>query len=813
MLKRFLPLIFTLVFYLGCLALAMRLDLDNRVTTMLPDSDPEVADFGTFLTQVPAAEFLYLQVSLPDSESGPDPDLLAKAGDALYAAIKPSPYFTDILYQFSQEGVIGLLDLVHDKKFSILSPGDLEQAWDRIDSTDTDRLVLDIKRRLISPSGSFSARTLAGDPFGLDTLVLKKLAVFQAEMPGISPGESRILSRDGRHLLMVASPSFPAVDTVTSEKMMTDLNRIRSDLTRQFQNKITIGISGVHPATLDNAATIQSDIKRTILVITAGILVMGFLFFGRLYHVLLIFVPTLVSLAFAGAVAALAVGKVSGIALGCGALLVGITVDFGIHILFHADTLGTNRARSVIEDLRKPVLTGAATTMAAFGCLLFSDLPGQRQMGWISILGIAGAAGFALTVLRHLIVVRPWQPTRPKVSLMGAYATVTAFRERHRSLMVVLCILLVLAGAAGLKQFTFDGDLAALNHLSPEAQADMDRFLAVWGQSPRTLFMVTAPDLDRALGANDALARILDGMEKEGIIANTASLARILPSRTSQTQRRDRARALFTPERIRDLSHRLEAAGKRNGLAPGAFAPFIRNLDTLSQTRDLPPLVPEDFKSTVIWPLIQSKLIIKPDQVMMLTSARVTDKAMIPAVAAEIKKQLPGTLVIDKPWFIQKITALVAGEFKSFMIWAALAMVGVLALFQRRAKVVAATLIPVCLSAVITAGLLGLAGISVNLISIIFIIFVFGVGVDYAIFLVHHEMTAKKDERGITPCAVILCAMTTIGAFASLCFAQHKALFSIGVAGLTGMTVSLVLAMVIIPPLVKHWIQPGRGKF
>ena len=64
---------------------------------------------------------------------------------------------------------------------------------------------------------------------------------------------------------------------------------------------------------------------------------------------LLIFVPTMVSLAFTGALAALTGQKISAIALGCGALLVGITVDFGIHILFHADTLGTAHAGKIIK--------------------------------------------------------------------------------------------------------------------------------------------------------------------------------------------------------------------------------------------------------------------------------------------------------------------------------------------------------------------------------------------------------------------------------------------------------------------------------
>jgi len=365
------PLVLTLIFYLGCLYLALGLSVDERVTALLPDTDPEVADFNTFVTQVPAAEALYIQISTPE----PDPRRLENAGDAFYERIKDQPFFSDVLYRFSHQGVMELMELVNRNKYRLLNQEDLAAFDKNMNARSVDAMVLDIKHRLLSPSGSFSATSLTRDPFDLDAVILARLSAFQSEMPGARAGESRIISKDGKSLLIVASPSFPAVETLKSKEMLDQLNRIRTNVQNLYPN-IEIGFSGVHPATLDNSATIQADVKRAILVLTLGILVMGFLFFSRLYHVLLIFVPTLISLTFASAAAALLTRQVSAIALGCGAVLVGITVDFGIHILFHADTLGTDRVRDIVTDLKKPVAMGAATTMAAFGCLIFSSMPG-----------------------------------------------------------------------------------------------------------------------------------------------------------------------------------------------------------------------------------------------------------------------------------------------------------------------------------------------------------------------------------------------------------------------------------------------------
>jgi len=321
---------------------------------------------------------------------------------------------------------------------------------------------------------------------------------------------------------------------------------------------------------------------------------------------------------------------------------------------------------------------------------------------------------------------------------------------------------------------------------------------------------VQAENLEQALEKNDALFNILKGMEKKKQLNSLASLSTILPSSGEQENRLTEIKKVFSQQRITTLKDDLGQACLKNGFSRTAFTPFFDELTKISKG-EFPALVTlEDFKSTVVSPLIKSRLIETPDKSMVLTMAIVSDKTLLPTISARVKSAIPGTLVIDKPCLIKKITAMVAGEFKQFLAWAALTMILVLSLCQRRLKVVLTTIIPVALSAIITAGLMGLTGIPVNLISIVFVIFVFGVGVDFSIFLVHHGMSADRDGQQITPGAVFICAMTTIGAFASLCFARHKALVSIGAAGLTGMTVSLFTALVIIPFLTEHWIMNSK---
>ena len=115
-----------------------------------------------------------------------------------------------------------------------------------------------------------------------------------------------------------------------------------------------------------------------------------------------VFLIPLAVLAVSG-VAVLAVyGSVSAITVGFGAVLLGITVDFGLHV-YYALRSGEAPPEQTVAEVARPVLFGALTTIGAFAVLLFSDLPGQRQLAVFSIAGLIAALALALLVLPHLL--------------------------------------------------------------------------------------------------------------------------------------------------------------------------------------------------------------------------------------------------------------------------------------------------------------------------------------------------------------------------------------------------------------------------
>ena len=787
------------IFFIVCLFFTLTLSLDEKITSMLPNSDPMVKDFKFIIHHIPATETLYIDIENLQA----DTKLFEQVADNFFDDINTSPYFSGIVYKFPNDSFVNLLNLVSANRLSLLDKSDLTTLESRLNPEQIQEELIQIKRKLLSPSGMFMAEALINDPLRMNEIILSKLNVFKKETFGSQIKGSRIYSKNGTHLLMMATPNFSALDTQKSAQMMGFLNDTRDRITKKYKNRVHVRFTGSHAATLDNSKTIQQDVKRAVSVLSAGILIIGIVFFRRFVHVILIFLPTLISLSFASAVISLTSNEVSAIALGCGTVLLGITVDFGIHILFSVDHSGNQKPEMIIKKLKLPIWAGACTTMIAFSCLLFSSLPGQQQMGLFAILGIFGAAFFAVFLLKFFIPPPVTKKRGPFILLVGICDRLMAFRQNHLKVIIFAGMTLFIISMVGIRDFRFEGDISKLNHLQLTTKNDMDSFLETWGGFSPALVLVKAGTLETALQKNDALFEVLKTMQANHLIDQVASLSDILPSSKKRDDNYKNFKSIMTEKRIKSLEQMFRHASIETGFKNETFTPFFNSLK-----QDRPFFSINDFDNTALKKLIDSKIVVHETDVLILTTLNIKNKSVIPDIIKKIKSEIDGSMFLDKKYFIKKMTTHVSSEFKRLFIFAAVSMIVVLSLFFRNLKIVLITICPVFLSAFITAGLLGLMNIPINLISMIFIIFVFGVGVDFSIFLMNHELFKTDNESNVTAGAVIICAMTTTGAFACLALANHAALFSIGVAGLTGMITSLILALMLIPSFAQKYVTP-----
>jgi predicted RND superfamily exporter protein len=98
-----------------------------------------------------------------------------------------------------------------------------------------------------------------------------------------------------------------------------------------------------------------------------------------------------------------------------------------------------------------------------------------------------------------------------------------------------------------------------------------------------------------------------------------------------------------------------------------------------------------------------------------------------------------------------------------------------------------------------------------NLISIIISTFIFGIGVDYSIFVMHGLLEDEKNEAESQPSllvfhktAVLLSAIILVVTVSSMLLAQHPAIRSVGFATLVGLLSAVILAYVMQPAVWRR---------
>ena len=120
-----------------------------------------------------------------------------------------------------------------------------------------------------------------------------------------------------------------------------------------------------------------------------------FIFFYRKLTIpIILFIPTLFGALLAIAFLSFIRTEISAISLGIGAVLLGVTLDYSLHILTHLRNNET--IESLYKNISKPILMSSLTTALAFLCLLFIQSQALQDLGIFAAISVFGASVCAL---------------------------------------------------------------------------------------------------------------------------------------------------------------------------------------------------------------------------------------------------------------------------------------------------------------------------------------------------------------------------------------------------------------------------------
>ncbi len=773
--RRALLFLLTLLLLGTSLAGLTRLEVREDIESMLPDDTSQVADDFRRLQQAPFARKVL--ISLHGSQITSTATLLT-AADGLAAALSPE-YFSRAVTGPAMLENNRLPDWLESSLPQLLGANDLQRIDDGLTPARVQQQLETGYRQMLSPEGWLLKGVIRRDPLELRNLGLEKLR-FVNPISKTRLQDGHFLSADGHSALIIADSSVAITDSGGGARMLEQFQQAADGvLPKGVEARLVSG----HAYTVANAEAIQRDLFVVLTASTLGLAAL-FLLFLRSWRALFVFLVPVSVVGLAAVAVSWCYPVVSGVTLGFGAVLLGIAVDFGLHVYFVLRQ-SEGEPEAALGRVSRPVLFGALTTLAGFAVLLTSSLPGQRQLAVFAMTGIAAALLLALIVLPHLVV-SDWRPAPRRL-----YQSLTVKRRRKPGLLLLLWLVIMVGCSWKVAEVPVNGELRSLSLMPTELLAAEQELQQTWGNL-RSMAMVFAEggDLQEALGANDMLFELL---RRELPDVTVISLAPLLPSAANQASNLQRWQA-FWQQRGESTRQLLRQAGESRGFSEAAFAPFFAGLQ-----RQPEPVTVETLRQLGLGDLLDVLLLENGAGVQLVTL--VPDTPEVTALFSADAALPPGIHLVSQARFGREVGSAIRADFLRFITLAGGAVLLMVALLLRRPAQILLALLPVVTGLVVMLGTMGWLGMEFNLFNIVATILVIGLGVDYGIFMV---CRGEPGEDRATRQAVLVAGLTTLVGFGALAFAEHPALYSIGTTVLLGIGGAVPTALLVVPALQRE---------
>ena len=492
-------------------------------------------------------------------------------------------------------------------------------------------------------------------------------------------------------------------------------------------------------------------------------------------------------------------GGMSLMAMGIGAIVLGVALSYVLHVLTHYKHV-TDPVR-VIREQTSPVLLGCITTIGAFVGLMFTDSPLLADFGMFASLALVGTVAFCLLFLPHFFDEHNNKKSHKAFAIIAKINSYPLDRKRW---FVVLLVVVSVVCFFTSRWVTFDSDLKNIGYTDPDVRRSQVLYADKINHGNRSMYYASAAkSLDEAITYNAQLLQVADSLQAIGEIDSYSKMSSILLPTAVQQQRIDHWRNYWTDERIAQVMTTINREGERVGFRAGTFDMF----ETIVRADYQPGSI---YESGVLPDGLMSNIVeLTGDNYMVFTSVLMSaDKQK---QINDIMASVPHTVVVDPFYYTNNMVELLNDDFNTVLGISSLFVFIVLLLSYRSISRALLAFMPMFLSWYIVQGIMGIFGLQFNLINIVISSFIFGVGVDYSIFIMDGLLAnTRRDDITLLlyhKTAILLSAFVLIVVTGSLVFATHTAMRSIGVTTLIGMSATILLAYTLQPFIYRQLMK------
>ena len=778
-----------------------KVQYEENIAKLLPQTNA-TSESGLAFGNLRVKDKIFIQLTSATDEMIA-PETLAEYCDELVENLlekdTATHHIANILHQIDDDLIINGLDYALTHVASFVSP----EVYPRFDSLLTQEAIdaqMALNYELVMEDEEGNKTTMVGqDPAALRMAMIPQGMNTNRGAAGFTLIDGHLFVPDSTVALAFLAPNFSSFDSM-SGILLVDLLEKEIEVFKKLHPEVEVYFHGSPVNSVFNSRQIRNDLWLTVgLSLVVICLVLGYCFRNK-STLFMLLSPVIYGTFFGLACMYWLKGSMSLMAMGIGAIVMGVALSYCLHVLTHYKYVSD--PIQVLKDQSTPVILGCLTTIGAFLGLLFTESDLLKDFGWFASFAMVGTTLFALIFLPHFFKPENNRRSDKAFKMLDKINSYPLDEKRGvRIVLEVLCLVCLFTAS----WVTFDSNLRNIGYNEQKVVKSRQLYEEKNSTGFATqYYAATSENLNEALVYNKAIIATLDSLQKEGILHQYAKVSELFVPLEEQEERIGQWKQYWTEERISDVRKKIARAANANDLEPVMFEPFFMMIEADYEAESLydAEVLPESLVSNFIELTEEGKYVV-------FTSVQLTEdnkKIVNDAIAS-----LPHAVCIDPFYYTNDMVEMLNDDFNTILGISSVFVFVVLLLSFRSFPIAFIAFLPMGLSWYVVQGIMGIFGLQFNLINIIIATFIFGIGVDYSIFVMS-GLIAKatgEDTNLLTyhKTAIFFSAFVLMIVTGALLFAVHPAIHSIGISTLIGMSATILITYTLQPALFRYLMK------
>ncbi len=840
-------LIFTLICTLGAGVLISQLKLDLDLFSLLPEDHPGLKTFFEITEQIGFQSLLIAVITFPKETDQADKENFVQRLAEKYAQ---TPLILKTRYKTESLNTNQIFEHFAPYALLFIDQKDFKRLGAKLTDDQIKNQIRENKKILTTPFGVIGKNFIQNDPLNLAEILTagKNYSPdLQTDSQKMRDSKGYYRSQDSNTYFLFIRPQSPPQNLAFSKKLMKSVTLLSDQVINESRTpgqnfkEISVSFTGGYPIAVNDEAVTRYDVQLTLLTSFAGIMIIFGIWLKTPKILIFIGLSLIISLLWTFAFALPAFGHLNFLTLIFACVLIGLGVDFAIHVVnryFDQQAIGltqVQRLEYTYKTAGSGILIGGFTTAVAFYSIGLSDFRGFRELGILTGTGLLFSILTMTVVLPSLLTLfyKPGILNKPtilnkkdgktkSIRMAGlGLVGILGWIEKYPKIILFGSGLLLLWFGLLAKQVGFDDNLRNFRPNQNKTFQLQDKVSSWLGGSTSSFILVTAPQTEKdALELDHKIYTALNKLVISGKVAHLKGLGKYLKTPAQQQKTLSfitENQSLFDAERIclsffREMNLNGFRVSEQQQL-------YLANLKKAIRPDRI--ILPSDLKATEFTKLLNQFFLQKDNRFRTITYISPPQDLWESSATSAFREMLVSRLEaagISNTQYQLSGAGLLTNELKTLIIknmtqalWVAGLVISImLFLYYRDLKLMALAMSPLLAGLIILGGVLALLKIDFNFFNLMVLPMVVGIGIDDGVHFtntfnqqIHHEKDNYNmpEELSRTGRALVLTSLTSLVGFGSIILSHYPGLRSMGYVALAGIGGCLYASIIILPAL------------